>query len=340
MTKPKAPPAAGKDSIAGAVALGSRKVCEAAKEVADLLTKALEIAKNEGSVGWVTAWLDSRDELEGYGYTVELQEERDGLESAREEFSSVYPVHFPLDLSLMEQLQVEEFFRNLRAPKPAEPPKPGAPVAGPETPMVQTVEELLAYCRGFKLEEFRQVLLWMDGHGWGELPFGPTDRLKEKVADLLETEKELRAQVADLEKRERKAREALAKESARLAEVSQALVDTSEEAGALRLQAAASPVWTEEDPRLAFTRYHLEEIPLEALEWIVRVVRGEEPPFSPDHLETLQLLKEAGEVVGFIRGKLSTVEGFCTPRTGQEVDRMVEELSARVEPLLQEAGLR
>ena len=299
-----------------------RKTKEAAIQVADLLSQALKLAMDEGSVGWVTAWLDARDELEGYGYTVELQEELEGLKSARDDFGATYPVTFPADLSILEQMKVEEFFRELRAPRA---PNPAAPAAGPETPMVQTVEELLNYCRGFNLEEFRQVLLWMDGHGWGELPFGPTDRLKEKVVDLLETEKELTSQVASL------------RGAAMVAKTERGVLEAKVQdlGSALRLLTTAmdgAPMDGETEEKALFMITHWEEIPLEALQWIVRVVRGEEPPFTDDHLDTLRLLKEAGEVIGLIRGK---VEGFMLPST----IATVEELSSRVNPLLQEAGL-
>jgi len=307
-------------SVAGAVALAPRKTKEAAIQVADLLSQALQIAMDEGSVGWVTSWLDAREELEGYGYTVELREELEGLKSAREDFGATYPVAFPADLSILEQMKVEEFFRELRAPRA---PNPAAPAAGPETPMVQTVEELLNYCRGFNLEEFRQVLLWMDGHGWGELPFGPTDRLKEKVADLLETEKELREQVEDLEGQTLNHR--------RLAVEYRTTIDTLTKKAQDLGRCCAAQDKEAADSRVRFVVKH-EEIPLEALQWIVRVVMGEEPPFTDDHLDTLRLLKEAGEVIVLIRGQ---VEGFMTPRT----IATVEELSSRVHPLLQEAGL-
>lgn len=288
------------------------------KQVHALLAKALEVAA--GDAVMVTDWLDKSTALEGYGYTVELREELEGLKAAREEFSVHYPVAFPVDLSILEQMKVEEFFRELRAPRA---PDPAAPAAGPETPMVQTVEELLNYCRGFKLEEFRQVLLWMDGHGWGELPFGPTDRLKEKVADLLETERELRQREEDLGSQVVGLR-------GQVADLMRG-AKKWEERFELREKICATLEREATEPRVRFVAQH-EEIPLEALEWIVRVVNGEEPPFTEDHLETLKLLKEAGEVVGFIRGRLGEFED-------KEVRDMVQDLSSRVHPLLQEAGL-
>ena len=255
--KPKAPAATaeGRDSIAGAVALGSRKVKEAALEVADLLTKALEIAKNEGSVGWVTAWLDDRDELEGYGYTVELQERIDALEEELGSLESAYPDGLPLNLSVMEQVKVQEFFQDLRDPlkltRPADP-----------------FEALLQRCRGFKLEELSRVLDWMDSYALGELPFGPTEELKREIAEqkALAAEHEdqlhnLRGEMASYKRNASKWQRHEEKQATRLAEVEQALVDVSAEAGRLRLVL--------QDPRVAFTASHLEHLPLEALEWVV-----------------------------------------------------------------------
>lgn len=255
--KPKAPAAVteGKDSIEGAVALGSRKVEDAALEVADLLTKALEIAKNEGSVGWVTAWLDARDELEGYGYTVELQERIDALEEELGSLESAYPDGLPLNLSVMEQVKVQEFFQDLRDPlkltRPADP-----------------FEALLRRCRGFKLEELSRVLDWMDSHALGELPFGPTEDLKQELEEERNRTEDqagqiinLRGELADWKRAAGKWQRHDEKQATRLAEVQQALVDMSAEAGRLRLVL--------QDPRVAFTASHLEHLPLEALEWIV-----------------------------------------------------------------------
>lgn len=211
-----------------------RKTKEAALQVADLLSQALKIAMEEGSVGWVTAWLDARDELEGYGYTVELKEQVQGLEEEKADLLAVYPKGFPLDLSLSEQLQVEEFFRHLRDPlhRPAAEDR---------------LEGLLRRCRGFKVEQLEQVLHWMDSHGWGELPFGPTEDLQEEI-------RELKAKLG-------KAAEKFDRQASRQAELDQALVEKSLELGSLRLLL--------QDPRMAFTRDHLPELPLEALQWIV-----------------------------------------------------------------------
>lgn len=232
-----------------------RKVCEAAKEVADLLTKALEIAKNEGSVGWVTAWLDARDELEGYGYTVELQERIDALEEELGSLESAYPDGLPLNLSVMEQVKVQEFFWDLRDPlkltRPADP-----------------LEALLQRCRGFKLEELSRVLDWMDSHALGELPFGPTEDLKRELEEERNRTEDqagqiinLRGELANYKRGATKWAAHVEKQDARHAEVSQALVDTAAELGALRLVL--------QDPRLAFARSNLEHLPLEALEWVV-----------------------------------------------------------------------
>lgn len=201
----------------------TRKVKDSAIEVADLLSKALEIAKNEGSVGWVTAWLDVRDELEGYGYTVELKEQIEGLEAEKADLLAVYPKGFPLDLSVVEQLQVEEFFHHLRDPA-------HRPAAG------DRLEALLQRCRGFKVEQLEQVLQWLDSYGLGELPFGPTDELREQLA------------------RER--------ERSVLLERCCAAQDRE----ALELKKELEVL---QDPRLDFVRQNLDRLPLEALQWIV-----------------------------------------------------------------------
>jgi len=315
-------------TVAGAVALAPRKTKEAAIQVAALLSQALKIAMDEGSVGWVTAWLDAREELEGYGYTVELRQELEGLKAARADFGATYPVAFPADLSILEQMKVEEFFRELRAPRAPRAPNPAAPAAGPETPMVQTVEELLNYCRGFNLEEFRQVLLWMDGHGWGELPFGPTDRLKEKVADLLETEKELTSQVASL------------RGAAMVAKTERGVLEAKVQdlGSALRLLTTAmdgAPMDGETEEKALFMITHWEEIPLEALQWIVRVVRGEEPPFTDDHLETVRLLWESGEMIAAVLGASILRDG---PHQVALLKRL-DTLRGKTDTLFREAGL-
>lgn len=99
----------------------------------------------------------------------------------------------------------------------------------------------------FIVGELSRVLDWMDSHALGELPFGPTEDLQEEIRNLK----------AKLEKAAKK----FDRQATRLAEVQQALVDMSAEAGRLRLVL--------QDPRVAFTASHLEHPPLETLEWIV-----------------------------------------------------------------------
>ena len=232
-----------------------RKTKAAATQVAELLSQALKLAQDHGSVGWVVAWLDSRDELEGYGYTVELKEQIEGLEAEKADLLAVYPRGFPLDLSVVEQLQVEEFFRNLRDPS--------------HLPRAEErLEGLLRRCRGFKVDQLEQVLQWMDSHALGELPFGPTEDLKRELEErkALAAEHEdqlhnLRGEVASYRRNARNWQRHEEKQATRLAEVQQALVDMSAEAGRLRLVL--------QDPRVAFTASHLEHLPLEALEWVV-----------------------------------------------------------------------
>lgn len=245
MTRKKAVQAAAAVTLSGgtigdAQALGDQKTKAVATQVADLLSQALKLAQEHDSVGWVTAWLDDRDELEGYGYTVELKEQIEGLEEEKADLLAVYPKGFPLDLSIVEQLQVEEFFRHLRDPA-------HRPAAG------ERLEALLQRCRGFKVEQLEQVLQWLDSYGLGELPFGPTD--------------ELRDQVRELERKLEKAAEKFDRQATRMAELDQALVDKSLELGSFHLLL--------KDPRMAFVRDHLPELPLEALQWIVEQEKGE-----------------------------------------------------------------
>lgn len=259
----------GGSTIGDAVALGGKKTVDLAMEVADLLSKALEIATRENSVGWVVAWLDAREDLGDFGHTRELQEKIEDLEVEKadllEEIEDlkvekadllvVYPKGFPLDLSLSEQLQVEEFFRNLRDPS--------------HLPRAEErLEGLLRRCRGFKVDQLEQVLQWMDSHALGELPFGPTEDLKRELEErkALAAEHEdqlhnLRGEVASYRRNARNWQRHEEKQATRLAEVQQALVDMSAEAGRLRLVL--------QDPRVAFTASHLEHLPLEALEWVV-----------------------------------------------------------------------
>lgn len=224
-------------------ALGDQKTKAAATQVADLLSQALELAQEHGSVGWVTAWLDDRDELEGYGYTVELKEQIEGLEEKLSDACERLAVWgrtvrggsaIPLDLSIVEQVKVEEFFRNLRDPERLSRP-------------TDRVEELLERCRGFRVEELEKVLGWMDSYRLGELPFGPTD--------------ELRDQVRELERKLEKAAEKFDRQATRMEELDKAIVGKSLELGSFHLLL--------KDPRMAFVRDHLPELSLEALQWIV-----------------------------------------------------------------------
>lgn len=289
-------------------------------EVAELLSRALKIATDEGSVGWVTAWLDARDDLGDFGHTLALKEEVEnleaqveGLEEEKSDLLAVYPKGFPLDLSLSEQLQVEEFFRHLRDPA-------HRPAAG------ERLEALLQRCRGFKVEQLEQVLLWMDGHAWGELPFGPTDRLKEKVADLLETEKELRQREEDLSSQVVGLR-------GQVADLMRGAKKWEERAALLERTCAAQDKEAA-DPRVRFVAQH-EEIPLEALEWIVRVVKGEEPPFTDDHLETVRLLWESGEMLAAVLGASILRDG---PHQVAILKRL-DTLKGKTDTLFREAGL-
>lgn len=60
--------------------MAERKTKAAAIEVRELLDKAMEVATTEGDLGWITSWLGDQDNLEGYGYTVELEEKIQDLE--------------------------------------------------------------------------------------------------------------------------------------------------------------------------------------------------------------------------------------------------------------------
>ena len=91
-------------------------------EVWSLLQEALNLAA--GDYLMVTDWLDSRDELEGYGYTTELEEQIGGLdrqvESLQAEIPSPNGSNHHQDVSevlescnMLEKIQVEEFFATL-----------------------------------------------------------------------------------------------------------------------------------------------------------------------------------------------------------------------------------
>lgn len=227
MTRKKAVQAAAAVTLSGgtigdAQALGDQKTKAVATQVADLLSQALKLAQEHDSVGWVTAWLDDRDELEGYGYTVELKEQIEGLEEEKADLLAVYPKGFPLDLSIVEQLQVEEFFRHLRDPA-------HRPAAG------ERLEALLQRCRGFKVEQLEQVLQWLDSYGLGELPFGPTDELRDQVREL-----------------ERK------------------LEQTTDMVRILTQAAQSAPMDDDTEEKALFLITHWEQLPVDALRWVVR----------------------------------------------------------------------
>lgn len=265
MTRKKAVKAAvaatlSRETIGDAQALGSQNTRDAASQVADLLSQALKLAQEHGSVGWVTAWLDGRDEIEGYGYTVELKEQIEDLEGRLEDLQAVYPKGVPLDLSLVEQLQVEEFFRNFRDPS-------HRPAAG------DRLEALLQRCRGFKVEQLEQVLQWMDSHALGELPFGPTDELrdqiregKESLAKSLDTSEDLLAVLAFYQSGNLQSARML------LPQVVEQLKGLFQEQGrlpALRLRLEKLKERFPDDPDLAFFQANRAHIPLAALQWIV-----------------------------------------------------------------------
>lgn len=86
----------------------ARKLKAAAIECRELLEKALYIAKTEGNIGWVLSWATSRDELEGYGYTVELHEEIDSLKERME----AYPAELPKIENAMDEKKYEFFMAN------------------------------------------------------------------------------------------------------------------------------------------------------------------------------------------------------------------------------------
>lgn len=121
---------------------GRGKTVDLAMEVADLLSKALEIATAENSVGWVVAWLDAREDLGDFGHTQELKEQIEGLEAEKADLLCVYPRGSPWTSPSWSNCQVEEFFRHLRDPA-------HRPAAG------DRLEALLQRCRGFKVEQLR-----------------------------------------------------------------------------------------------------------------------------------------------------------------------------------------
>jgi len=81
--------------------------------------------------------------------------------------------------------------------------------------------------------------------------------------------------------------------------------------------------------KLQFLKAH-QEIPLEALEWISRVVKGEEPPATPDHMEALDLLREAGRLVGGLFS-CTSLQGQALRMLRDELQRDHLELQSRVQ---------
>lgn len=107
----------------------------------------------------------------------------------------------------------------------------------------------------------------------------------------------------------------------------------------------------ENTARHVFLHNNREHLPLEALQWIARVSRGEEPPYSPEHLEALTWLRDAGQIIGALVGALETVrpllESGTRPSAGDlaqvrllDVSKEMAELQAKAEPELVAAGLR
>lgn len=115
---------------------------------------------------------------------------------------------------------------------------------------------------------------------------------------------------------------------------------------------AAEYFGTEENQvRHQFLHNNRDDLPLPALEWVARCSRGEEPPYSPEHLEALKWLRDAGQIIGALVGALETVrpvlESGTRPTAGDlaqfrllDVSQERAELQAKVEPELMAAGLR
>lgn len=92
-----------------------RKTKAAAIEVTYHLSQALDIAKNEGQPGWVTAWALSQPELEGYGYTVEIQERAEAAEDKvrdLEEHLEDFP--FPRLTHVVDSMKMEYFLEHFQ----------------------------------------------------------------------------------------------------------------------------------------------------------------------------------------------------------------------------------
>lgn len=88
------------------------KVKDAALEVRELLDRALAISMEKGDAGWVTAWATRQEALEGYGYTVELEEKIQDLEERLEKFPNEERLQ-PLT-SLADAMKMEYFLEHFQ----------------------------------------------------------------------------------------------------------------------------------------------------------------------------------------------------------------------------------
>ena len=89
--------------------MAARKLKACAIECREHLEAAYKIAIEEtNNVGWITAWAIGKEELEGYGYTVELQEEIDSL---REKLGRL-PDNLPQIVNAADGMKLEFFFEN------------------------------------------------------------------------------------------------------------------------------------------------------------------------------------------------------------------------------------
>lgn len=91
--------------------MAERKTKAAAIEVRGLLDKAMEVATTEGDLGWITSWLDDQDNLEGYGYTVELEEKIQDLEGRLEKLPEDA---FPALPSMADAMKMEYFLEHFK----------------------------------------------------------------------------------------------------------------------------------------------------------------------------------------------------------------------------------
>ena len=100
----------------GVEPVAPRKTKAAAIEVGQLLDKALEIAKNAGDPGWVTAWAISQPELEGYGYTVEIQERAEAAEEKVQELEELLEDFHPAPrlTHLADSMKMEYFLEHFQ----------------------------------------------------------------------------------------------------------------------------------------------------------------------------------------------------------------------------------